>query len=176
MPTPQVTPVVALVWLAALAGTAACSSDDSPETPIEAFCAGLCRAADRCWPSNNSCSSVCPSTSSADDFSLEGAKHLGDCMSNIDCGALSDETGFNDFFQACWQSSKKLVPVTEEVRATCATYVEGWFECGSLYSQTECEYDFRMWSDGKLEQVERCMRSTDCEAMDSCVAEVFGAS
>ncbi len=176
MRNPKVTPLIALAWLTALAGAVSCSADETSQTPTEAFCSGLCRAADRCWPSSNSCATACPSSSSADDFSIEGAKHLGDCVASIDCGSLSDETGFDDFFQDCWQSSKKLVPVTEQVRSTCASYVEGWFECGSLYSQADCEWDLRMWSDAILAQVRGCMRSPDCEALDRCLANVFGAS
>ena len=164
----------ALVLLVVLSLAPACGADDAEQTPVEAFCSGVCGAATRCQVADATCSSSCAQSAHVERYSNEGARHLGDCLDGLTCSAFSDETVWNEQFNACWQSSKPLVPVTEHVRGVCSRYVEASFECSSLYSTEQCELDLRMWSDDMLDAAAACFPAPDCDSVGACLKGVFG--
>jgi len=159
--------------LAALGGTFACS-EEVAQTPVEAYCSGICRAATRCHVAATTCSSACAAQSSfAERYSLEGAKHFGDCLAELDCTVFSDDDVWHRETDACWQSSKPRVTVTARVRSLCSREVTASFECGWSDSTRQCELDLGMWSDDVLDDVTACLPKTDCEKLEICMKGVF---
>jgi hypothetical protein len=163
----------AFVLLVALGSAPACGEDDA-KTTVDAFCSGVCDAASRCRLGDGTCPTSCAQTSHADRFSVEGAEHLGDCLTDLSCSAFSDDTVWKNEFDACWQSSKPLVPVTEHVRRVCARYVEAYFECNALLSTRQCELDLGMWSDDVLDDAAACI-GADCDALVACLKGAFSS-
>lgn len=152
----------------------ACGNDAEPTTPTEAFCNGLCRAAEGCGDSG-SCPSDCAfQRPQLAMLSLDGAKRLGACISGFDCATLTQDALWKPAFQSCWDEARAQVAPTPALRTFCESYAEAWFECGSWFSTADCEGDFGMWSDQTLEQVSLC-DTTSCDKLDACVTGVLGS-
>ena len=166
------------IWGALPALLAVACDADIEETPVEAFCGGVCKAVSRCGlrPVNGgSCVSDCSSSRpSFQKVSDAGAKHLGDCMSGVECSVLNDEAAWGEAFDACWQQAKAGIPVTERTRAVCARYTTAWFECGAQGSTRECEANLGMWSSAVVEAVNGCSSAQTCDALEACDERTFG--
>lgn len=151
-----------------------CGGDEEKSAP-DAVCGGVCEAAARCGanPDAASCHSACVSSGDLSAISRDGAKALGDCMGGVACSAFHDDAVWKAKFEACWQHAKSFVPVTEDVRALCASYVEEVFECGGIVSTHDCELSFGMWAPDVLDHVSACFSAANCTALQACVESVF---
>jgi hypothetical protein len=154
-------------------GVVGCGEGDEPDyVGREAYCDGLCAAAERCGsnPDREWCFDACLSNSETRPaLSDQGGVAYGACLSELICAHLGEQWAFDD----CWDAAKDQTPVTPGTRDFCEIYTERTFECAYGYSTTECERDYRMWGHDVLERVTSCWELPTCEDREACAELVF---
>lgn len=164
--------VVLLGLWSAVAASGCGQGEDASYAGTEAYCDGLCQAAQRCGfvGDRERCFGACMTNADAHAaMSEQGGVAFGACVSELECARLEDEVAFDE----CWASAKERTPVTSRTRSFCRVYTEREFECGYSYSMDECELDFRMWADEVLELMTDCSNIEGCEDRVTCGNMVF---
>ena len=163
--------------ISACGGGGAGAEEPHYDTPGELFCDGLCTAEERCNSplAHGVCVDACvaerPGLAS---YGTRGAELVGDCVARFDCTTLYyDSAAWDASFEACWEQAQLELESRPSVRAFCADYSRGHFECGYWFSVEDCERIYGMWADWVVERMASCESQPTCEERDACVDNVF---
>jgi len=149
-----------------------CSEEPSDESAAQLWCSGNCAAVDRCFDvpdCNGDCIAHRPGLA---NYSAEGAAALEPCLASMSCTELAYEESWDKAYDRCWDAARDSLEPRPSVRTFCVDWVEAWFECGFWYSTTECEKEFGMFADSRLDRLARCERLS-CVELDACATAEF---
>jgi hypothetical protein len=104
-------------------------------------------------------------------YRREALDVIAACIREIDCAVFFEP----DAYVPCWERAEAELDPTAETRAFCAGYAEIWFECGGLYSTSECEIDYGVLNDGFLSELAECNASPSCKDFEACSDAVWEA-
>ncbi len=145
-------------------------------TASQIWCRGVCTSVRRCAALNSSgCEEECVAERPGlSKFSLDGARALRPCLSELSCEELTTDALWDEALDACWERAREQVDVSSHARSFCTPYVEAWFECGDYWSVAACERVFSMWSDAVIDRFEPCLAAAGCADLKACDESTWG--